>query len=364
MPVSADAALQAHALARGRHDGHADRHAALVGELHGVAGEVQQHLAQAAAVGQHAGRHVGAAAALDLQPLLGRQRPQQADDVVHEGAHVGPLRHQIQLAGLDLRQVEDVVDDGQERLRRAERHAHPLALLLGQLLLEQQFEHAGHAVHRRADLVAHAGQELRLQPRALDGLFARLDQRLLGRVAIAHVAQDAGEEALVADAPLAARELERDLAPVLAQPGDARRAHRHLIAAGAHAVEHRLVPRAVALGRQHRQRLPHHFLRGVAEEPLDGGVGEQHPAVVVHGDDGVGGGVGQQAVLRLADRQRLVRLGQRGRVPAERHQAHHLAGHALQRGQLRRAQRRAACGPTTQSAPTARQPSSTSGSAA
>ena len=172
---------------------------------------------------------------------------------IHSGA-------EIELARLDLRQVEDVVDDRQQRLRRSERDAHPLALLVGERLLEQQLEHAGDAVHRRADLVAHAGEELRLEPRALDRLLARLDERLLGRLPVADVAQDAGEEALVPDAPLAARQLERDLAAVLAQAGHARRADRHLIAAGANTVEDRLVARAVALGRQHRQRLAHHFL--------------------------------------------------------------------------------------------------------
>src|SRR6185436_18932254 len=109
--------------------------------------------------------------------------------------------------------------------------------------------------HRRPDLVAHAGEELRLEPRALDRLLARLDQRLLGGLPVADVAQDAGEEALVPDAPLAARQLERDFAPVLAQAGHPRRADRDLIASGADALEHLVVVRTVALGREHRQRL-------------------------------------------------------------------------------------------------------------
>ena len=281
--------------------------------------------------------HVGPTAAVHLQPLLRGHRPQQADDVVHQGADVDPLRHEIELARLDLREVEDVVDDRQQRLRRPERDAHPLALLVGERLLEQQLEHAGDAVHRRADLVAHVGQELGLEPRVLDRLLPRLDERLLGRLAVADVAQDAGEEALVPDAPLAARQLEGDLAAVLAQAGHPRRADRHRDSGRR---ERRRRPTRGAGGRARarasttaRPPLPAARSRRAARRP---GLANRIWPVVVDGHDGVGRRVGQQPVLRLANRQRLVRLRQQRRVTAERHQPHDLARDALQRRELRR----------------------------
>ena len=43
-----------------------------------------------------------------------------------------------------------------------------------ELGVEQQLEHADHAVERRADLVAHVGQELGLRARRLHRLRERL----------------------------------------------------------------------------------------------------------------------------------------------------------------------------------------------
>jgi hypothetical protein len=80
---------------------------------------------------------------------------------------------------LDLRIVEDIVDDGQERLARAPDRLDVEALFVGEASLEQDVGHADHAVHRRPDLVAHVGEEgglrairgLRLFPRALERLL-------------------------------------------------------------------------------------------------------------------------------------------------------------------------------------------------
>ena len=55
-----------------------------------------------------------------------------------------------------------------------------LALVGVELGVEQQLGHADHAVHRRADLVAHVGQELGLQPRGLERLVAGQRELLLG----------------------------------------------------------------------------------------------------------------------------------------------------------------------------------------
>ena len=72
-------------------------------------------------------------------------------------------RVEVKLARFDLREVEDVVDELQQRVRRALHHAEILALLRRQLGVERELGHADDAVHRRADLVAHVRQELALR---------------------------------------------------------------------------------------------------------------------------------------------------------------------------------------------------------
>ena len=71
------------------------------------------------------------------------------------------------------------------------------ALLVGQLRVEQQLGHADHAVHRRADLVAHVREERRLHVRGLDRCVARDRQLgvdpvalLLGLDLSGHIAGD------------------------------------------------------------------------------------------------------------------------------------------------------------------------------
>ena len=81
------------------------------------------------------------------------------------------------LAGFDLREVQDVVDDGQEACRRVA-HRLRIAHLLGrEVRIEQQARHPDHAVHGSPDLVAHAGQEVALRPA---GGLGRLLEPLLG----------------------------------------------------------------------------------------------------------------------------------------------------------------------------------------
>jgi hypothetical protein len=82
---------------------------------------------------------------------------------------------QGQLSRLDLRQIEHVVDHGQQRFAGVADNRQELMLLRGQLGIEQQFAHADHRVQRRADFVAHVGQETALR---LVGRFGRFLGRL------------------------------------------------------------------------------------------------------------------------------------------------------------------------------------------
>ena len=106
-----------------------------------------------------------------LQLLLCRPRRQRLQRVAQGVAQIEIDRLQLELAGFDLREVQDVVEQPQQRIGRLLHQVQVLALLGRQLGVEQQFGHADDAVHRRADFVAHVGQEFALGPVGPLGLF-------------------------------------------------------------------------------------------------------------------------------------------------------------------------------------------------
>jgi hypothetical protein len=88
------------------------RHLAAFGEFDRIAGVVEQRLAQAGRVAAQPHRHV-AAIDLDAQALgLRRAGDHRMDMVKHAPRESSPVRGN--LAGFDLRQVEDVVDDREQ----------------------------------------------------------------------------------------------------------------------------------------------------------------------------------------------------------------------------------------------------------
>ena len=100
----------------------------------------------------------------DSSRPLPRPSPQMTvgdagDDVLELEVHAT----RRQLAGLDLREVEDVVDDAEQVLAGALDLRDVVALLGVERGLERQVRHADDRVHRRADLMAHVGQEVGLQ---------------------------------------------------------------------------------------------------------------------------------------------------------------------------------------------------------
>ena len=81
-------------------------------------------------------------------------------------------RLELELARFDLREVEDVVDDDEQRVgRRRDGLAGIRAAPAVSRCVERELGHADDAVHRRADLVAHVREELAL---GAVGLFRRL----------------------------------------------------------------------------------------------------------------------------------------------------------------------------------------------
>ncbi len=168
-----------------------DGDAAVFGELDGVAGEIEQHLAQARGVADEPGRQPLVDEAGDLDALGLRARRQQFDGFLDQRQQREGARFEIELAGFDLGEVEDFLDQRQQRFARGLRGLDVSELLGRQRGVEQQVGHAEQAVERRADLVADGGEEARLGAVGGFRLVARELERLLGFDAAGDVAADA-----------------------------------------------------------------------------------------------------------------------------------------------------------------------------
>ena len=92
-----------------------DADAAGRGEFHRIAGEVHQHLPQAHAVGAHETRRLGADRGGDLEALALGARREQLDHALDEPHEVDRLDDEAEMAGLDLGEIEDLVDERDQR---------------------------------------------------------------------------------------------------------------------------------------------------------------------------------------------------------------------------------------------------------
>ena len=178
-----------------RHD---QQHAAGIGELDGVADQVEQHLPHPSRIGGDQLRHVGRDVAAEPDALGEGLRRKQLDDIVGDLARRHRLRLGIESASLDLGIVEKIFDQRQKRAGRRRHRADIGALLRRQLGIGEQLGHAHDAVHRRADLVADGGEKPRLGLAGIFGPLAGIDQRRFGALARRDVARDRPVRDLIA----------------------------------------------------------------------------------------------------------------------------------------------------------------------
>ncbi len=136
-----------------------EHHFAFFSELQGVVEQVDEDLPQAGHVTHDCFRYAFLEHQRQLDPLGCRNRGQQVQGGLQALAQVEGRRFQLHLAGLDLGEVQDVVDDGEQPIAAAADDLYELHLLGGQFRVEQQPAHADDGIHRGADLVAHGSQE-------------------------------------------------------------------------------------------------------------------------------------------------------------------------------------------------------------
>ena len=136
-----------------------DFHLSAFGELDGIGRQVQQDLAQAVRIAAQQRRHFRRHPPAKSESFGGRAAAQGREGVLRGAAQVEVHALQLDLLRLDLGQVEDVVNQGQQRPPAVFNNAGVFALFRRETGLEQQLQHAQDAIHGRADFVAHVGQE-------------------------------------------------------------------------------------------------------------------------------------------------------------------------------------------------------------
>ena len=168
-------------------DLHAHDHLPGVGELDGVAHQVEQDLPQPAGVADQGVGHLRLHVVDQLQPFRVGPHGQGPQGVTDRRPQREVGRVQLQLAGLDLGEVEQVVHEAEQVVGRGLDRLEALPLVPRQRRVQHELGHAEDGVHGGADLVADVGQELVLGPvRRLRRLLG-LPQRLLGSLLIIDV---------------------------------------------------------------------------------------------------------------------------------------------------------------------------------
>ena len=160
-------------------------------ELAGIAEKVEQDLPHLGQIAVDRADLVGAAHHESVASLLG-QRGDGRRDAIDHGPQLEGLEIERHLAGFDLGKIEDVVDQAEQMLAgildlAQVRHLRFAPGTLG--VLEQDLAVTDDRVQGRAQLMAHAGDEVRLRAGRLLARPDRLVQLAFHALAVADVGE-------------------------------------------------------------------------------------------------------------------------------------------------------------------------------
>jgi len=153
-----------------------ERHLPDLGELDGVGEEVEKDLTHSTGIAVNVGRQVVAHQTAELEPLAVGKLGDDIQRSLHHLDEVAVDDLELELPRLDLREVEDVIDDREQAVGRTPYGLRELHLLLVELRFEKEPGHPDDSIHRRPDLVTHHGQELGLGGRRFLHALHRLVQ--------------------------------------------------------------------------------------------------------------------------------------------------------------------------------------------
>ena len=138
---------------------HRQRDPAVLSELHSVADEVDEHLPQPRGIPDQGVGHVEAPPEDEVDAFVGGAGRDERQDLVEHLVQLERNPLELDPARLELRQVEDLVDQRQQPLRGHPDRPEVARLCVGEVRARQQVRHAHDGVHGRADLMAHRRQE-------------------------------------------------------------------------------------------------------------------------------------------------------------------------------------------------------------
>ena len=145
---------------------------AFAGELDRIADQVGQDLLEPQRVAHQRQGRVAVHQAYQFELLGMRGGGEDGQGVLQQVAQVERHAVEHQFAGFNLREIEDFVDDAQQVIRRFFDSAQVIELARRQFAFLQQVSKTEDAVERCADLMAHVGQELRLDTAGFQGFLA------------------------------------------------------------------------------------------------------------------------------------------------------------------------------------------------
>ncbi|CDP51104.1 hypothetical protein [Devosia sp. DBB001] len=159
-----------------------ERDLAVLRELGSVGDKVVERLPQLGGVGLDEA-DLGPVGDRETVGVLGGERTRGGLDIGNELIDIDGLDMQHHLAGLDLGDIEDVVDHGEQVLAGGADLLEIGNLLAAPIelgLFEQELGIAEHGIERRAQLMAHLGEELGLGAIGALGIVLGVDQHLGG----------------------------------------------------------------------------------------------------------------------------------------------------------------------------------------
>ncbi len=323
-PSVADRELNPHTVSLSRLQLGADRDLAGVGELDGVADEVDQNLTQQPSIAAKDRRSPRIDEAAEREALAPSGHGNDVGNAFDERREVELDRLAVQLVGLDLREVEDVIDDRQQVVGRGPCDRRQLALLVLQVRVKDEIEAADDTVHRSAYLVAHRCQELGLDDRRAQCRVASVGKPSFRRASLANIADEGHEHLLTGGFERIDRRLERELAAVAAPAGAGEPAPAKVLRVAAQAIED-VDPNLAVTPRDERLELLADGRTSRLVEPLGGAVQLHDRALAVKHQDRVDARRHHGALHLLAGLERSARGLRIGDVAQHHANPDHLA---------------------------------------
>ncbi len=153
---------------------------AALGPLDRIAEQVEEDLPQAARIANEPARHVRRDFVHELDALPMRLQRKRLRDGLDRFVQIERARFELELAGLDFGEVENIVDDAEQGVAGELERLHIFPLLVREVGIETELAHSDDAVQRCPNLVAHVREELALRAVRAFGRRASGLEDLLG----------------------------------------------------------------------------------------------------------------------------------------------------------------------------------------